>query len=83
MIRNGIVWRWGWRIVLAAMLLYCGVGCQPAGTGSAVPTTSKPNKQPDKDQPGKQPKPDVGRSNPLRDSPVRALRTISPRLLAA
>jgi hypothetical protein len=78
-------WRWGCRIVLIAVLLGGGLGCNPAGTtGRVTPATTKPNKQPDnKDQPGKQPKPDVGRINPFGASPVRALRMIPTLELAA
>jgi hypothetical protein len=85
MIRKGIVWFWGCEIVLAAVLLGGGLGCNPAGTtAGGTPATTKPNKQPDnKVQPDKQPKPDVGRSNPFRDSPVRALKIVSPLQLAA
>jgi hypothetical protein len=85
MSQKATITRWGCKIVLAAMLLGCGLGCNPAGTtGGVVPATSKPNQQPDnKDKPGKQPKPDVGRSNPFGASPVRALRMIPAFKLAA
>jgi hypothetical protein len=76
--------RWGCNVVLMAVLLGGGQGCNPASTtGGVAPATSKPNKPPDnKDQPGKQPKPDVGRINPFGASPVRALRMI-PKLQVA